>query len=96
MKRTLKSQQEYLKATNGLFAVYSFKNGRRDSGYVVLDMITAFSYIARETAKGNQIILTLATSDKEITKYEIANRCRVPYEWARQFAVSPDYEGIWK
>lgn len=96
MKRTLKEQRDFLKATQGLFAVYSFVNGKREFGYVGLGLIESFEEIARRISEGKQIILMLASSDKECMKYEINNKCRVSYEWCRQFAVAPNYEGIWK
>lgn len=96
MKRTLKAKREYLKATENLFAVYSFVNGKRESGYSSIGLIDAFEEVAKHIAAGKQVIIALGSSDKEITSYEIKNKCRIPYEIAKKFAVRPDFNGDWK
>lgn len=96
MKRTLKAQREYLKVTNGIFAVYSFLNGKRDFGYSNIGLIDAFETIVRCTAEGKQVIITLASSDNEIMRHEIENNhARASYDFIKQYAVKPDYQGIW-
>ena len=93
MKRTQKANQEYLKATSGLFAVYAFSNGKRESGYIGVGLIDAFEEIARCSSKGYQVLITFASADRELIKYEIEHKCRVPYEVAKQYAVRPNFKG---
>lgn len=95
MKRTLKNQAEYLKNTAHKFAVYSFVNGRRESGYIGIGVIDAFEEAARNTARGKNIVITLQESDKEIMRYEIENKCHAPYEFVLEFAVVPKWTGEW-
>lgn len=95
MKRTLKAQKEYLKETKDLFAVYSFKDGKREEGFTGIGLITAFETIAKHLTNGKQVLITLASSDKDLINYEIEKKCRVPYDFAKQFAVRPDYNGVW-
>lgn len=95
MKRTLKEQNEYLKKTRNMFAIYSFTDGKREAGYIGVGLITAFETIAKHLADGKQVLITLASSDKELVRYEIDHKCRVPYELAKQFAVRPDFNGTW-
>lgn len=96
MKRTQKVTQEYLKSTANLFAVYAFSNGKRESGYIGVGLIDAFEEIARCSAKGYQVLITLASTDKDVMRYEIENKCRVPYEVAKQYAVKPNFKGEYK
>lgn len=96
MKRTLKAKQEYLKSTDGLFAIYAFKDGKRHAAYLGLGLIDAFEEIARRIAEDCQVLILLTSSDREITDYEIKNHCRVPFEYAKQFAVKPNFQGLWK
>lgn len=95
MKRTLKEQNEYLKKARNMFAVYSFTDGKREAGYIGVGPITAFETIAKHLADGKQVLITLASSDKDLINYEIEKKCRVPYDFAKQFAVRPDYNGVW-
>lgn len=93
MKRTQKANQEYLKSTANLFAVYAFSNGKRESGYIGVGLIDAFEEITRCSAKGYQVLITLASADKELIRYEIENRCMVPYEVAKKYAIVPNFKG---
>ena len=91
MKRTKKATQEYLKSTDGLFAVYAFSNGKRESGYISVGLIDAFDLITRCSANGYQVLVTLASADKEVMRYEIENKCRAPYEVVKEYAVKPTF-----
>lgn len=85
--KTQKQVNEIMKSVR--FEVLGFGNdGRRDRSYGNLDAITALQTIINWTREGLKIVIVSSMKSYEITRYEVLNGHRCPYEYAIQFATT--------
>jgi hypothetical protein len=88
MKPTLKVAKKVFQATK--IAALAFENGSRSEAYTGIDIITAIKFVARHNAAGRMTLLLPYSADVIVMRWEIANKCRIPFTEAAKLAINAE------